>query len=47
MNRNVPGLPEMNITGWGTLDMVVRYTKSVKFEESMKVYQGAMMKQKR
>jgi hypothetical protein len=38
----VPGLPEMNIRDWETLDMVVRYTKSVKFEESMKMYEGAM-----
>ena len=25
-----------------TLDMVVRYTKSVKFEDSLKMYQKAM-----
>ena len=30
------------IMGWETLDMVVRYTRSVKFEDSLKVYQGAM-----
>jgi hypothetical protein len=28
--------------GWETLDMVVRYTRSVKFEDSLKVYEGAM-----
>jgi site-specific recombinase XerD len=32
----------MRLGGWETLDMVVRYTKSVKFEDSMKVYEGAM-----
>jgi len=38
----MPGLPEINIMGWGTLEMVVGYTKSVKFEASLKVYEGAM-----
>jgi hypothetical protein len=38
----MPGLPEINIMGWETLEMVVRYTRSVKFEDSLKVYEGAM-----
>jgi site-specific recombinase XerD len=29
----------MRLGGWETLDMVIRYTKSVKFEDSLKVYQ--------
>ena len=37
----------MRLGGWETLEMVVRYTRSVKFEDSLKVYEGAMMKQKR
>jgi hypothetical protein len=32
----------MKLGGWETLDMVVRYTMSVKFEDSLKVYEGAM-----
>ena len=32
----------MRLGGWETLEMVVRYTKSVKFEDSLKVYEGAM-----
>jgi integrase/recombinase XerC len=32
----------MRLGGWETLDMVVRYTKSVKFEDSLKVYERAM-----
>jgi hypothetical protein len=32
----------MKLGGWETLDMVVRYTRSVKFEDSLKVYEGAM-----
>ena len=32
----------MRLGGWETLDMVVRYMRSVKFEDSMKVYEGAM-----
>ena len=28
----------MRLGGWESLDMVVRYTKSVKFEESLKLY---------
>jgi integrase/recombinase XerD len=32
----------MRLGGWETLDMVVRYTRSVKFEDSLKVYEGAM-----
>ena len=27
---------------WETLDMVVRYTRSVKFEDSLQLYQQAM-----
>jgi hypothetical protein len=38
----MPRLPDINIMDWETLDMVVRYTRSVKFEDSLKVYQGAM-----
>ena len=32
----------MRLGGWETLDMVVRYTKSVKFEDSLQLYQQAM-----
>jgi site-specific recombinase XerD len=32
----------MRLGGWETLDMVVRYTKSVKFEDSLQLYQEAM-----
>jgi integrase/recombinase XerD len=32
----------MRLGGWETLDMVVRYTRSVKFEDSLKVYEEAM-----
>jgi len=28
----------MRLGGWESLDMMVRYTKSVKFEESLKLY---------
>jgi hypothetical protein len=42
VNRNMPGLSEINIMDWETLDMVVRYTRSVKFEDSMEFYQRAM-----
>ena len=28
----------MRLGGWETLDMVVRYTRSVKFEESLRLY---------
>ena len=38
----MPRLPEITIMDWETLDMVVRYTRSVKFEDSLKVYEGAM-----
>jgi len=38
----MPGLSEINIMDWETLEMVVRYTKSVKFEDSLKVYERAM-----
>jgi integrase/recombinase XerC len=30
----------MRLGGWETVDMVVRYTRSVKFEDSLKIYQG-------
>jgi integrase len=30
----------MRLGGWESLDMVVRYTRSVKFEESLKVYRN-------
>ena len=29
----------MRLGGWESLDMVLRYTRSVKFEESLKLYQ--------
>jgi len=32
----------MRLGGWETLDMVVRYTRSVKFEDSLKMYERAM-----
>ena len=32
----------MRLGGWETLGMVVRHTRSVKFEDSLKVYEGAM-----
>jgi integrase/recombinase XerC len=32
----------MRLSGWETLDMVVRYTRSVKFEDSLKMYERAM-----
>jgi site-specific recombinase XerD len=32
----------MRLGGWETLDMVVRYTRSVKFEDSMGIYENAM-----
>ena len=32
----------MRLGGWETLDMVVRYTRSVKFEDSLQLYQDAM-----
>jgi hypothetical protein len=31
-----------DVGGGETLEMVVRYTRSVKFEDSLKVYEGAM-----
>ena len=37
----MPELQEMDIMDWEMLDMVVRYTRSVKFEDSLKVYQEA------
>jgi len=30
----------MRLGGWESLDMVLRYTRSVRFEESLKLYQG-------
>jgi len=30
----------IRLGGWESLDMVVRYTRSVKFEESLKLYQA-------
>jgi integrase len=30
----------MRLGGWSTLDMVLTYTKSVKFEDSLKIYQS-------
>jgi integrase len=30
----------MRLGGWESLDMVLRYTRSVKFEESLRLYQG-------
>jgi len=30
----------MRLGGWESLDMVVRYTRSVRFEESLRVYRG-------
>jgi hypothetical protein len=32
----------MRLGGWETLEMVVWYTRSVKFEDSLKVYERAM-----
>jgi hypothetical protein len=31
----------MRLGGWESLDMVLRYTRSVKFEESFRVYRRA------
>ena len=30
----------MMFSGWGSLDMVLRYTRSVRFEESLRLYMG-------
>ena len=30
----------MRLGGWSTLDMVLTYTKSVKFEDSLRIYQS-------
>lgn len=30
----------MRLGGWESLDMVVRYTRSVRFEESLRLYRG-------
>lgn len=32
----------MRLGGWETLDMVIRYTRSVKFEDSLLHYQAVM-----
>jgi hypothetical protein len=32
----------MRLGGWETLDMVLRYTRSVKFDDSLKMYERAM-----
>jgi hypothetical protein len=32
----------MRLGGWETLGMVLRYTKSVKFDDSLKMYERAM-----
>ncbi len=32
----------MRLGGWHMLDMVVRYTNSVKFDDSLKMYERAM-----
>jgi hypothetical protein len=32
----------MRLGGWETLDMMVRYTRSVKFDDGLKMYEGAM-----
>jgi integrase len=32
----------MRLGGWESLDMVLRYTRSVKFEDSLKIYQKYM-----
>ena len=32
----------MSLGGWETLGMVVRFTKSVKFEDSLKMYHETM-----
>ena len=35
----------MRLEGWESLAMVLRYTKSVKFEESLRVYMTLYLKQ--
>jgi hypothetical protein len=32
----------MRLGGWESLDMVLRYTRSVRFEESLRVFMGLM-----
>lgn len=32
----------MRLGGWESLDMVLRYTRSVKFEDSLKLYESIM-----
>ena len=34
----------MRLGGWSSLDMVITYTKSVKFEDSLKLYNAVMSK---
>jgi len=40
MKKNVIGvlMHVMELGGWESLDMVLRYTRSVKFEESLRLY---------
>jgi hypothetical protein len=33
----------MRLGGWESLDMVLRYTRSVRFEESLRLYQEMRM----
>jgi hypothetical protein len=33
----------MVLGGWESLDMVLRYNRSVRFEESLRLYQGMIM----
>jgi len=33
----------MRLGGWESLDMVLRYTRSVRFEESLRLYRGVEM----
>jgi hypothetical protein len=32
----------MRLGGWESLDMVLRYTRSVRFEESLRLYQDIL-----
>jgi site-specific recombinase XerD len=36
----------MRLGGWESLDMVLRYTRSVRFEESLRLYQAIKQKSK-
>jgi len=40
--KEVDAVHIMRLGRCETLDMVVRYTRSVKFEDSLKVYEAAM-----